>query len=441
MTVTLCTVALDNERLLTKLVQRRRDMKALRSRLGVANLDFDDKEEVEKMIEDVTKRQEEKTSCIGTLCNPFLRCLGFGKTERELWERYQSTTEAIKELQKEDFDVSAVYITFETEQGQRTALEALNASRTELLANTAIGLDPSALFHDRVLNVEEASEPTAVRWLDLNYSMIFMNIRTFLTLCVTVGLVALSAFILQLCRTRVGTTLYAVILSTLNFIIPFTTRIMVSYEKHYDEGAMQRSLYIKITLFRWMNTVIVTRLITPFVATLGVDKIDVRTLSWLEILPCDNPCTILITMQHKLSQMINTVNALLISETIITPLLKYFDVFQIMDRHYFAPRANTLEDLYSCFTGGWYNLAERFTVSIRSASYHEILHTTHHTITLFLQDFTKILLLAIFYAPFMPLIYFFCALIFMVQYWTDKFLMLVSPQHSHSFLYNTRAYN
>lgn len=50
---------------------------------------------------------------------------------------------------------------------------------------------------------------------------------------------------------------------------------MVSYEKHYDEGSMQRSLYIKITLFRWMNTAIITRVITPFVATLGVDKIDV----------------------------------------------------------------------------------------------------------------------------------------------------------------------
>ena len=57
--------------------------------------------------------------------------------------------------------------------------------------------------------------------------------------------------------------------------VTLTVRIMVSYEKHYDEGAMQRSLYIKITLFRWMNTAIITRWITPFVATLGVDKIDV----------------------------------------------------------------------------------------------------------------------------------------------------------------------
>jgi hypothetical protein len=52
------------------------------------------------------------------------------------------------------------------------------------------------------------------------------------------------------------------------------------------------------------------------------------------------------------------------AETVVTPLLKYFDFFQILDRHYFAPRATTLEELYSCFTGGWYNLAERFTVRL-----------------------------------------------------------------------------
>jgi len=59
------------------------------------------------------------------------------------------------------------------------------------------------------------------------------------------------------------------------FISHPTVRSIVSYEKHFDEGSMQRSLYIKITLFRWMNTAIITRLITPFVATLGTDKIDV----------------------------------------------------------------------------------------------------------------------------------------------------------------------
>ena len=49
---------------------------------------------------------------------------------------------------------------------------------------------------------------------------------------------------------------------------------------------------------------------------------------------------------------------------LLSPLLRYLDIFEILNRHYFAPRATTQEDLYSCFTGGWYNLAERFTVRL-----------------------------------------------------------------------------
>jgi len=192
--------------------------------LGVA-VDFENTDQVKQAVQDATtKREESEPSCLGKICGfittPLLRLFGFGKTESEIWERLQSTTDEIKALQMEEYKVSAVYITFETEQGQRTALEALNASRTELMANTAINLDPSALFRDTVLNVEEASEPTAVRWMDLSHSTISMNLRTFLTMCVTLGLVVASAAILNLCRTRVGTMLYAVILSTLNFIIP-----------------------------------------------------------------------------------------------------------------------------------------------------------------------------------------------------------------------------
>jgi hypothetical protein len=141
--------------------------------------------------------------------------------------------------------VSAVYITFETEQGQRTAMEALNVSRTESLANTAIGLDPSALFRGKVLNVDEAPEPTAVRWLDLNYSSVSMAMRTSFTLIVTLGLVALSAFILHMCRTRVGTMLYAVILSTLNFVRNFIGRLI----RLFPFGASNVTSFVADRLF------------------------------------------------------------------------------------------------------------------------------------------------------------------------------------------------
>lgn len=199
-------------------------MKRLRSRFGV-DVDFEDADQVEKVVQEaILRREEVEPSCLGKICGcittPLLRLFGFGKTDSEIWERLQSTTDEIKALQMEEYKVSAVYITFETEQGQRTALEALNASRTELMANTAINLDPSALFRDTVLNVEEACEPTAVRWMDLSSSTIEMNFRTCLTMIVTLLLVGASAAILYFCRTRVGTMLYAIILSTLNFIIP-----------------------------------------------------------------------------------------------------------------------------------------------------------------------------------------------------------------------------
>ena len=62
----------------------------------------------------------------------------------------------------------------------------------------------------------------------------------------------------------------------------------------------------------------------------------------------------------------------------------------------------TLTFLFSCFKGGEYNLAERFT------------------------DFTKVLLLCIFYSAYYPLIYGLGAIILFVMYWTDKYLLLVS---------------
>lgn len=49
-----------------------------------------------------------------------------------------------------------------------------------------------------------------------------------------------------------------------------------------------------------------------------------------------------------------------------------------------------------------------------------------HYTTLPLQDFTKVLLLCIFYSAFYPLIYFLGAAILFIQYWMDKFLLLRS---------------
>lgn len=377
-------MALNNEQLLAKLVQRRKDIQTLKRRFSLGiEVDFDDEQSMDTAVENAKRYrqgEEAQRNCLSKLLSciftPLSQCLGFGLHETVIWKRIKATTEEIQKLQQKEYKCASVYVTFETEQGQRTALEALNASELEVITNTAMNLDSSVLFQGRVLRVEEACEPNAVRWADLDYFTLSIYLRQLIMLGITIGLVLLSAFILFISRLRVGTIFFSIILSTFNSIIPIVVRLLVSYEKHYDEGSMQKSLYVKITVFRWVNTAIITRVITPLLVTIGQEKID----------------------------LINTVNAMMISEMIVSPLLRYLDFMTIINRHYFAPRAKTEEELFSCFSGGWYNLAERFT------------------------DYTKVLLLCTFYSAFYPLMYFLGAGILFAQYWMDKFLLLRSWQ-------------
>ena len=82
-----------------------------------------------------------------------MQCLGFGLHITVIWKRIKASNRR---------NCASVYVTFEMEQGQRTALEALNATELEVMTNTALNLDSSVLFQGRVLRVEEASEPNAV---------------------------------------------------------------------------------------------------------------------------------------------------------------------------------------------------------------------------------------------------------------------------------------
>ena len=223
--VTAVTVALDNEVLLKKLLKRRMDVNALKGRLPMGShkdFDIDDENVMKEAVENAKRYrlvEEDRRNCIAKLFSgiftPLLRKLGLSMTETMIWERIQITTKEIRELQKKEYNAAAVYVTFETEQGQRTALEAVSASEMEIMTNRVItSLDSSVLFRsERILRVEEAPEPNAVRWTDLHYSYLGVYMRQAISLAVTFGLVALSALILQASRLKVNTILYAVILS------------------------------------------------------------------------------------------------------------------------------------------------------------------------------------------------------------------------------------
>lgn len=47
-------------------------------------------------------------------------------------------------------------------------------------------------------------------------------------------------------------------------------KMLTSCEAHSGEGGKQRSLYLKIAMFRWVNTAVVITIIKPFTLTLAM---------------------------------------------------------------------------------------------------------------------------------------------------------------------------
>ena len=63
------------------------------------------------------------------------------------------------------------------------------------------------------------------------------------------------------------------------------------------------------------------------------------------------------------SDVLPGMRAILISELLLTPLLRYIDIGGNFQRHIVAPRALTQAEMDLNFLGTPYRLGERFTVS------------------------------------------------------------------------------
>lgn len=89
-----------------------------------------------------------------------------------LYKKLVQSEEKCRDLAQKTYPSSAVFCTFETEQCQRTVLQRLTVGTVRVATNDASTLDPNHVFRDTlVLDVEEAVEPSAIRWKDLHRSM------------------------------------------------------------------------------------------------------------------------------------------------------------------------------------------------------------------------------------------------------------------------------
>lgn len=377
--VTCVTVALDNDQLVWKLTLRRIYREQLRLHLP-KNLDLEDEDLLRAAVAEVEKEWEsESKGCFTLLAGctilPILRLFGLFLQPHVLVDRIYKLTEEIKELQKKHYNVCQVFVTFETEAGQRTAMSALSIpGKLDIRMNNTSRVAPSAIYKGRLLSVEEPTEPNAVRWMDIQVPTRRKLLFRFINLVITVGLISFAGFVVKRVRDAAGPALSAIFVTVFNSSIPQILKLLMLSERHSDEGTRQKSIYTKITLFRWVNTAILTKFITPFTSTIGPYKRGV----------------------------LNTINAILWSELFVSPALRILDITGLFKKHVLAPRARNQEEMYLSFQGTPYHLAERYT------------------------DFTKVLFVCFFYSALFPSTFFFCGAILIVQYYADKFCLMVS---------------
>jgi hypothetical protein len=321
------------------LKQRRYFRKELQRRIPDAKLDDPDllNEQVQEKTMQIKNKKPTLMKRLFHCClRPILRLPFINKylDPEVLVEKIKQRTELIEEELKKDFDVASVIVTFESEEGKRTAMSALQASTLSIKTQDTSKRQED-LFRGKILDIVEPSEPSALRYLTINVPFTKRVIQFSITFAITVGLIVLSALLVAKTRKDSGSFWAGVLTTTLNIIIPFIVRLLLLIEQHAREDTRQRSMYIKVTLFRWVNTAITTKFIVPFTDTLGTEKDD----------------------------LLIAINGILLAEMWLSPLLASLDIMGNLSKHYYAPRATVTEQLFLCFKGTNYNLADKYTVS------------------------------------------------------------------------------
>ena len=242
---------------------------------------------------------------------------------QDLLERLQETTQEIRALQTNDYHVSHVIVinTFETENSQQTCLQALKTSCLNIMKQNTEGKSAELFRGEHVLDVERPYEPSSFRYLDLDVTYVKGIIQQSITFCITIGLLAIGGYMVTETRDSAVPVVAGILTSVLNIILLLFVNIMLLFEQHEDESEPQRSLYMKITLFHWINTAVMPRIVTVRSSYLGTDNNDLDSLfPRFSLFRC-SLCWILWGEFHEFMFMLLCICILLI---LITSLLLFF---------------------------------------------------------------------------------------------------------------------
>ena len=160
-----------------------------------------------------------------------------------LKDKFDEVNAEIEELLKVKYKATNVFVTFEHEEEQRTVLHSLSVGKYYSFFNIA-GTTDFPFRDDKVLRVEEAAEPEAIRWINGLDATLTLRVGQFLlTFIPLIGLLFACGYIVKEVRESSGVFWSGIMISVFNSIIPIAVRsINNNLEKHDNEGYAQASL-------------------------------------------------------------------------------------------------------------------------------------------------------------------------------------------------------
>eukprot|EP00977_Amphora_coffeiformis_P002720 scaffold521_cov167-Amphora_coffeaeformis.AAC.11 len=243
--------------------------------------------------------------------------------------------------QKRDHPARSVFVTFETEKGQREVLNGLSVGSWAARRNKVDSVsDKRHLFRgEHVLEIIEPEEPSAIRWQDLSSTTIRLVCGVLATSFVCLVLVIIAFVTILFCY-RTIPVIAPIVTTVFTSVFPMIAKALMNLERHHSESSRQKWLFIKIAIFNILIASVLISVVTPFTASLDPT---------IESLP----------------GLIPAVHALFFSQLGLTPTLQLLDIAGNLSRHVFAPRAKTQEEMNQKFGGAEMFLAERYANLIK----------------------------------------------------------------------------
>jgi hypothetical protein len=196
----------------------------------------------------------------------FWNSLGIGCDKTYFVEQYQKNQIEIEILIEEVYQVAKVYVTFEKGSQRNNCLANLQQGVLPAILDVPIGLETKDLFRQKhVLALREALEPEELFFQNVGLASSDQRAMQKLVMFLFLAIFMYVEYLLVEEMVRDYPQLAGLVITSMNCIVPEALHVLSAlFEVHENLEDKTESVYNKISIFRYFNTVIVIYMITDW---------------------------------------------------------------------------------------------------------------------------------------------------------------------------------